>query len=258
MAAQKKDGVPEWGKDGGDGDGKKKEKAEEWAIQGEVTSRRQHKVSKADIAQAKEEYVSLEWDDVFPKKPKERLRWLYKALEAAKDGRIKPGPLFDIIAHRKFIEGLKGNIATDVLNLIRGNLNLFSPKQQKQLTSDNFELFRKYAPINVLDSDDDEADAPPLPPPPKVIIEPKEKKKKNAEYEKARQDREREEEDWDSDEDVENKRRRILAKGVERRVDPSDGQAYTIAEFIQEYGGSGDKPPVEWENARHTSFVFKA
>mmetsp|Transcript_30751 Transcript_30751/g.84809 ORF Transcript_30751/g.84809 Transcript_30751/m.84809 type:complete len:256 (-) Transcript_30751:158-925(-) len=255
MAKPKDEGGPvEWGKDDDEG---QKQKQEEWAIQGEVTSRRQHKVSKADIAQAKEEYVSLEWDDVFPKKPKERLRWLYKAILAAKDGRVKARPLFDIIAHRKFIEGLKGSIATDTLNLIRGNLEIFSAKQQKQLTSDNFELFRKYAPINVLDSDDDEADAPPLPPPPKVVIEPKEKKRKQAEYEKQKAERE-EEEEGNSDEDVETKRRRILAKGVERRVDPADGQAYTMAEFIQEYGGSGDKPPVEWENARHTSFMFKA
>lgn len=251
----KPDDTPAWGKE--EGKGEKKEKAEEWAIQGEVTSRRQHKVSKADIAQAKEEYVSLEWDDVFPKKPKERLRWLYKAILAAKDGRVKARPLFDIVAHRKFIEGLKGSVATDTLNLLRGNMDIFTAKQQKQLTSDNFELFRKYAPINVLDSDDDEGDAPPLPPPPTVVIEPKEKKKKNADYERQKQERE-DEDEGNSDEDMETKRRRILAKGIERRVDPADGQAYTMAEFITEYGGSGDKPPVEWENARHSSFVFKA
>jgi hypothetical protein len=203
----------------------------------------------------------LDWDEVFPKKPKERLRWLYKALNAAKDGRIKCAPLFDIIAHRKFIEGLKGNIATDVLNLIRGNLTLFSAKQQKQLTSDNFELFRKYAPINVLDSDDDEADAPPLPPPPEVIIEPKDKKKKYLDEEKRRReerDREEEEANMNSDDDVETKKRRIHSKGVERRVDPADGQAYTLEEFVNEYGGRTDQPPVEWENSRHTSFIFKA
>mmetsp|Transcript_30752 Transcript_30752/g.84816 ORF Transcript_30752/g.84816 Transcript_30752/m.84816 type:complete len:93 (-) Transcript_30752:648-926(-) len=68
MAKPKDEGGPvEWGKDDDEG---QKQKQEEWAIQGEVTSRRQHKVSKADIAQAKEEYVSLEWDDVFPKKAK--------------------------------------------------------------------------------------------------------------------------------------------------------------------------------------------
>merc|ERR1712060_745291 len=103
-----------------------------------------------------------------------------------------------IVAHRKFIEGLKGSIATDTLNLIRGNLDLFTGKQRKQLTSDNFELFRKYAPINVLDSDDDEADAPPLPPPPKVVVEPKDKKKKRKEdeaYEAARRRAQSEEED---------------------------------------------------------------
>lgn len=240
----------------------KKARLEEmFMVPGEVMSRRAKKVTKEDVQQAKEEYISLDWDDIFPKKPKERLRWLYKAIQGAKEGRIKTAPLYDIIAHRKFVEGLKGNVATDVLNLIRGNLKLFSPKQQKQLTSDNFELFRKYAPINVLDSDEDEADAPPLPPPPEVVVEAKDKKKKHADEERRRrEEREREEEEaaMNSDEDVDTKRRRILSKGIERRIDPADGQAYTLDEFITEYGGRGDKPPVEWENAHHTSFIFKA
>ncbi|CAK0822088.1 unnamed protein product [Prorocentrum cordatum] len=120
----------------------------------QVTSRRVHKVDKKQVQEDKKEYVSLEWDDVFPKKPMDRLRWLFKAFEAAKNGKLKEkGKIFDIIVHRKFLDGLKGQIATDTLNLIRGNLTIFSAKQQKQLTSDldNFELFRKYAPINVLD-----------------------------------------------------------------------------------------------------------
>lgn len=252
-------GHVKWGEE--DPEEKKLRLEEMFMVPGEVTSRRKKKMTKEEVQQVKDEYVSMEWDDVFPKKPKERLRWLYKALDAAKRGQVKSGPLYDIVAHRKFIEGLKGNVATDVLNLIRGNLKLFSQKQQKQLTSDNFELFRKYAPINVLDSDEDEADAPPLPPPPEVIIEPKDKKRKQAEEERRRrEEREREEEEaaLNSDEDVETKRRRILAKGIERRVDPSDGQAYTLEEFVAEYGGRNDKPPVEWENARHTSFIFKA
>lgn len=242
-------------------DDKKARLDEMFMVPGEVTSRRRVKMSTAEVQQVKDEFVSMEWDDVFPKKPKDRLRWLFKALESAKAGRVKIQPLFDIIAHRKFIDSLKGNVATDVLNLIRGNLDLFSAKQQKQLTSDNFELFRKYAPINVLDSDDDEADAPPLPPPPEVIIEPKDKKKKQADQErKRREEREKEEDEaaMNSDEDVDTKRRRILSKGVERRVDPRDGQAYTLEEFVAEYDGRVDKPPVEWENARHSSFIFKA
>lgn len=248
-----------WGEE--TGEDKKARLEEMFMVPGEVMSRRHKKTTKEEVNQAKEEYISLDWDDIFPKKPKDRLRWLYKALDSAKAGRVKPGPLYDIIAHRKFVEGLKGNVATDVLNLIRGNLNLFSAKQQKQLTSDNFELFRKYAPINVLDSSEDEADAPPLPPPPEVIIEPKDKKRKQAEEERRRrEERDREEEDADqnSDEDIDTKRRRLLSKGIERRVDPADGQAYTLEDFVNEYGGRVDKPPDEWHNARHTSFIFKA
>eukprot|EP00913_Durusdinium_trenchii_P020832 g19571.t1 len=235
-----------------------------------------------------------------------------KACKAAKEGRIKPSPLYNVVAHRRFIEGLKGSIATDCLNLIRGHIHLFSPKQQKQLQSDNFELFRKYAPISVLDSDDDEDAAPPLPPPPEVelfgenskgrrlsdllcqslpalqafaaaaglseetafecmermaksseeaMIKTREKESAIHEDKKKKKGevRKREEEELEgfSDDDTEIKKARILAKGVERRIDPADGQAYTLEEFIQEYGGSGDKPPVEWDNARHTSFVYK-
>mmetsp|Transcript_68 Transcript_68/g.253 ORF Transcript_68/g.253 Transcript_68/m.253 type:complete len:259 (-) Transcript_68:77-853(-) len=249
---------PKWGNE--DPEDKKARLEEMFLVPGEVVSRRRKKVSKEEVAQVKEEYISLNWDDVFPKKPKERLRWLYKALLAAKEGRVKTGPVFDIVAHRKFIEGLKGNVATDVLNLIRGHINIFSAKQQKQLTSDNFELFRKFAPLNVLDSDEDAADAPPLPPPPEVIIEAKDKKKKNLEEEKRKReerDREEEEAQLPSDEDMESKKRRILSKGIERRVDPADGQAYTLEEFVTEYGGRVDKPPVEWENSRHTAFIFK-
>ncbi|CAE7267511.1 unnamed protein product [Symbiodinium necroappetens] len=194
----------------------------------------------------------MSWEEIFPKKPMDRLRWLFKACKAAKEGRIKPNPLYNVVAHRRFLEGLKGSIATDCLNLIRGHIHLFSPKQQKQLQSDNFELFRKYAPISVLDSDDDEDAAPPLPPPPEVHVEMKDKKRKRGEQ---RKQVEEEEEFGFSDDETEVKKARILAKGIERRIDPADGQAYSLEEFITEYGGSGDKPPVEWENSKHTSML---
>mmetsp|Transcript_82149 Transcript_82149/g.129391 ORF Transcript_82149/g.129391 Transcript_82149/m.129391 type:complete len:244 (+) Transcript_82149:72-803(+) len=224
----------------------------EWALSGEVGPRRQRKVTKEQVQKEEEEYVSLAWDDIFPKKPNDRKRWLYKAMEAARHGKIKSQPLFDIIVHRKFLEGLKGQIATDCLNIIRGDLEVFSRKQQKQLTSDSYELFRKFAPMNVLDSDEDEDDAPPLPPPPKVIIEPKEKKKR-----KQQAIKEKEDEDGDSDDDLDTKRIRKLSSGVERRIDKADGQAYSLPEFVEQYGGSVDAPPQEWHLARATSFIFK-
>lgn len=237
-------------------------KDEMFYVPGEIVSRRAKKVTKEEVQQIKEETITLDWDDIFPKKPKDRLRWLFKALEGIKNNKIKANPVFDIVTHRKFIDGLQGSVATDVLNLIRGNLSVFSNKQQKQLTSDNFTLFRKFAPINVLDSDDDEADAPPLPPPPDVVVEMKEKKKnRNGDDERRRrEEREREEEEaaYRSDEDVETKRRRILSKGVERRVDPADGQAYTLEDFVAEYGGRLDAPPDQWDAAKLTSFIYKS
>eukprot|EP00439_Symbiodinium_sp_Y106_P059546 s3384_g8.t1 len=240
---------PAWGED--DPDDAPREEA---PLPAEVVTRRKRKVTKEEEVKEQEEYVTMSWEEIFPKKPMDRLRWLFKACKAAKEGRIKPNPLYNVVAHRRFLEGLKGSIATDCLNLIRGHIHLFSPKQQKQLQSDNFELFRKYAPISVLDSDDDEDAAAPLPPPPEVHVEMKDKKRKRGE---VRKQVEEEEEFGFSDDETEVKKARILAKGIERRIDPADGQAYTLEEFITEYGGSGDKPPVEWENSKHTSFIYK-
>mmetsp|Transcript_45812 Transcript_45812/g.83987 ORF Transcript_45812/g.83987 Transcript_45812/m.83987 type:complete len:251 (-) Transcript_45812:123-875(-) len=228
----------------------------EWVVPAEITSRRQHKVTKEEVKKEQEEYVSLDWDEVFRKKPKERLRWLYKAFQACKKGKVKAQPLFDIIVHRKFLEGLKGTIATDTLNLIRGELDVFSNKQQKRLTSDSFELFKKFAPMNVLDSDEDEDEAPPLPPPPKVVIEDKPKKRKKGGG-GGETGEKQEEEEGNSEDDLDTKRARKLAQGVERRIDPADGQAYSLAEFVQEYGGSIDNPPDAWGLARATAFIFK-
>eukprot|EP00756_Hemistasia_phaeocysticola_P034292 Hpha_TRINITY_DN16514_c1_g3::TRINITY_DN16514_c1_g3_i1::g.133992::m.133992/K12236/NFX1; transcriptional repressor NF-X1 len=36
----------------------------------------------------------------------------------------------------------------------------------------------------------------------------------------------------------------------ERRIDPADGRAYTVQEFVAEYGGSANLPPREWMLAR--------
>mmetsp|Transcript_62823 Transcript_62823/g.149850 ORF Transcript_62823/g.149850 Transcript_62823/m.149850 type:complete len:252 (+) Transcript_62823:89-844(+) len=228
----------------------------EWVVPAEITSRRQHKVTKEEVQKEQDEYVTLEWDEVFRKKPKERLRWLFKAFQACRKGKVKPQPLFDIIVHRKFLDGLKGTVATDTLNLIRGEIDVFSNKQQKRLTSDSFELFKKFAPMNVLDSDEDEEDAPALPPPPKVVIEDKPKKRKKGLVTESGTKPE-EEEEGNSDDDLDTKRARKLAQGVERRIDPADGQAYTLSEFVQEYGGSLDNPPDAWGLARATAFIFK-
>ena len=46
--------------------------------------RRVHKVSKKDREKERDELVSTGWDDVFPLKPRERLRWLHMALVALK------------------------------------------------------------------------------------------------------------------------------------------------------------------------------
>jgi len=254
------DDIPAGWKDdsgGKGGKGGKDKDEDDFIIPGEQGVRRKHKVSKEQVQKEKDEYVTMNWDEIFPKKPYERLRWLDKALKAAKENRVKPLNVFDVIVHRKFLDGLKGAIATDCLNLIRGEIDVFSAKQKKQLQSDNFDLFRKYAPLNVLDSDDDEASAPPLPPPPKVIIQEKTKKRKNKGSANAQVRPGEESDEGNSEDDTETKKLKILAKGTERRVDPADGQAYSLAEFVAEYGGSIDAPPDKWHLQRHTAFIYK-
>jgi hypothetical protein len=44
---------------------------------------------------------------------------------------------------------------------------------------------------------------------------------------------------------------------IERRVDPTDGEMYTLAEFIEEYGGSASNPPLQWREQATTAFLFK-
>jgi hypothetical protein len=48
------------------------------------------------------------------------------------------------------------------------------------------------------------------------------------------------------------------ADGIERRIDSADGSAYSLDEFIQEYGGSRTEPPAQWRDAAHTSFIFRS
>jgi hypothetical protein len=48
------------------------------------------------------------------------------------------------------------------------------------------------------------------------------------------------------------------SEGVERRIDAADGQAYSLEEFIAEYGGSKNQPPAQWRDSAHTSFMFRS
>lgn len=43
---------------------------------------------------------------------------------------------------------------------------------------------------------------------------------------------------------------------VERRIDPTDGNMYTLKDFCEEYGGDETNPPQQWKDNSHTSFLF--
>lgn len=58
-----------------------------------------------------------------------------------------------------------------------------------------------------------------------------------------------------SDNDGKNQHKAIKGK-TERRMDPADNEMYGLQEFLAEYGGTADRPPVEWTRQKHTAFWF--
>lgn len=52
-------------------------------------------------------------------------------------------------------------------------------------------------------------------------------------------------------------KRRKVDDGVERRLD-CDGKAYTLAEFVAQYGGSSENPPLQWVTERRLDYDGQA
>lgn len=43
---------------------------------------------------------------------------------------------------------------------------------------------------------------------------------------------------------------------IERRIDAADGNMYTLADFILEYGGTEEEPPHQWVKSKNTAFMY--
>ncbi len=77
-----------------------------------------------------------------------------------KKHKVKSAAIFDIVSHKHFLKEVDGATGTDMVALILANINLFSFKQKRWLKSPAFELYKKYAPMTILDSDESEGEAP--------------------------------------------------------------------------------------------------
>jgi len=119
--------------------------------------RREYKESRTDRENFDEAFVNLDPNYVFKRKPAQKLKWLEKVFGALLDNRIKPNPVYDIISHSKFIEGISGSLGESVYSLIEKNLGFFTEKQQRYFASPRFELHKKHAVMTILDSDDEDA-----------------------------------------------------------------------------------------------------
>lgn len=87
-------------------------------------------------------YVDL--DEVRDMRAKEKKDWLALALNAAKEGRVKPSltALFDVVAHRKFAEDLNSEQGRTFRKQILRFADFFSSKQQKFLRSKQWPMER--------------------------------------------------------------------------------------------------------------------
>jgi len=107
---------------------------------GAVISRRQHRQTRVEKEDEKEreeaEALPLDLKDVILKRPENRLKWLQRALMLAGKKRVQLAAIYDIVQHKKFVEGISHGVGRQMRSLLLANLHLFSQKQQRALQSE--------------------------------------------------------------------------------------------------------------------------
>mmetsp|Transcript_77929 Transcript_77929/g.215416 ORF Transcript_77929/g.215416 Transcript_77929/m.215416 type:complete len:269 (+) Transcript_77929:63-869(+) len=107
---------------------------------GAVISRRQHRQTRVEKEDEKEreeaEALPLDLKDVIGKRPENRLKWLQRALMLAGKKRVQLASIYDIVQHKKFVDGISHGVGRQMRSLLLANLHLFSQKQQRALQSE--------------------------------------------------------------------------------------------------------------------------
>jgi len=129
---------------------------------GAVICRRQHRQTRVEKENEKEreeaEHFQLDLKEVILKRPENRLKWLHRALALAGKKRVQFAAIYDIVQHRKFVDGISQGLGRQMRTLLLANLHLFSQKQQRALQSDScrFNSFTSESdyPISLTDTGD--------------------------------------------------------------------------------------------------------
>lgn len=200
---------------------------------------RTHKLTAKEREEAKRQPILQTRAEVQELKPFKRVQWLVKALEGVEDKRMKIEAVFNILTAKSFSDAIPPDFGRKMLEVLNARLYLFTDKQREFIKSPKFDLNRKYTTVAIIDSDD----------------EPEEEEQLGLDKKNARDLREI------VDMDTRNNKKRKTLEGyaegrVERRQD-TDGEMYTLQEFIEVYGGDEYNPPQEWELKKLTAFVFK-
>jgi hypothetical protein len=199
---------------------------------------REHKLTQKEREEMKRQPILQTRAEVQELKPFKRVQWLVKALEGVQERRLKIETVFNIMTAKSFTDAIPPDYGKKMLEVLNERLFLFTEKQKEFIKSHKFDLNRKYTTVAIIDSDE----------------EPDEEDKRVTK-ESARDLREI----VDMDTRAAKKRKTFenYAEGrVERRQD-TDGEMYTLQEFIEVYGGDEYNPPNEWVLKKHTSFIFK-
>jgi len=108
----------------------------------EITSRRQYAVDKKGPTLKKDvvDDIVVDQKTAISLKPDTRPKWLSKACKMTQAGQASSTELYSIIVHRRFSGGLPERIGKKLGVIVHKNLELFSDKQRRHLTSSEFVL----------------------------------------------------------------------------------------------------------------------
>lgn len=108
--------------------------------------------------------VTVDQKTAITLKPDARPKWLSKACKMTQEGKASATELYNIVVSRRFSAGLPERIGKKLGVIVRNNLNLFSEKQRRHLSSSEFQLNSHMVEATAADDDEDEkaeAEAPP-------------------------------------------------------------------------------------------------
>lgn len=133
-------------------------------IPGEIISRRV-RVEKKPVQEKEPEEVVVDLRATSALKPEARLKWLVKACKMVSDNLATSTDLYDVVVNRKYVSGMPERVVRKVAAVMEENMDLFSDKQQRYLTSNDCPIMSRlvvreaFEPVDYAPDPEDAADA---------------------------------------------------------------------------------------------------